>query len=67
MIFGKNSFSGFLGKGNLANNLLGAGKTLGKLLDEPIIHAGITAIAPEIGAGIAAAKKFGLLERLKHA
>jgi hypothetical protein len=64
-MFGKNTFSGFLGKG-LGNKLIGAGKGLARVLDEPIVHAGISALAPEVGAAIGAAKKYGLLEKLKH-
>ena len=64
-MFGKNNFSGFLGKG-LGQKLIGGAKTLAHVLDEPIVHAGISAFAPEVGAAIGAAKKYGLLERLKH-
>ena len=63
-MFGKNTFSGFLGKG-LNEKLIGAGKGLARVLDEPIVHAGISALAPEVGAAIGAAKKYGLLEKLK--
>lgn len=64
-MFGKNTFSGFLGKGGIGGKLIGAGKGLAHILNEPIVQAGITAIAPELGVGLAAAKKYGLLERLK--
>ena len=64
-MFGKNTFSGFLGKG-FGNKLIGAGKGLAKVLDEPLVQAGISAIAPEIGAGLATAKRLGVLEKLKH-
>lgn len=63
-MFGKNTFSGFLGKG-LNEKLIGAGKGLARVLDEPIVHAGISALAPEVGAAIGAAKRYGLLEKLK--
>ena len=65
-MFGKNNFSGFLGKGGLGSKLVGAGKSLARVLDEPVVHAGITALAPEVGAAIGAAKRYGLLEKLKH-
>jgi hypothetical protein len=64
-MFGKNTFSGFLGKGGFGDKLIGAGKGLARVLDEPIVQAGISAFAPEVGAGLAAAKKFGLLEKIK--
>jgi len=64
-MFGKNNFSGFLGKG-LGDKLIGAGKGLARVLDEPIVQAGISAYAPEVGAALGAAKKYGLLEKLKH-
>ena len=64
-MFGKNTFSGFLGKG-FGNKLIGAGKGLARVLDEPLVQAGISAIAPEIGAGLATAKRLGVLEKLKH-
>ena len=64
-MFGKNNFSGFLGKG-FNDKLIGGAKGLAQVLDNPMVGAGITALAPEVGAGLAAAKKFGLLEKLKH-
>jgi hypothetical protein len=64
-MFGKNNFSGFLGKG-IGDKLIGAGKGLARLVDEPIVHAGISALSPELGGAIAVAKRVGLLEKLKH-
>jgi len=64
-MFGKNNFSGFLGKG-FSDKLVGAGKGLARFLDEPLVQAGITAFAPELGAGLASAKKLGILERIKN-
>ena len=64
-MFGKNTHSGFLGKG-FGEKLIGAGKSLASVLDHPLVGAGITALAPELGAAIGTAKKFGLLEKLKH-
>lgn len=65
-MFGKNNFSGFLGKGSFGSRIVGAGKALAHVLDEPIVQAGVSAFAPEVGAAIAGAKRYGLLERLKH-
>jgi hypothetical protein len=64
-MFGKNNYSGFLGKG-FGEKLLGAGKGLARVLDEPLVQAGITAISPEIGVALGVAKRSGLLEKLKH-
>ena len=63
-MFHKNDHSSFFGKG-FGSKLIGAGKGLARFLDEPIVHAGISALAPEVGVGLAAAKKYGLLEKLK--
>jgi hypothetical protein len=64
-MFGKNNYSGFLGKG-FGEKLLGAGKGLARVLDEPLVQAGITAISPEVGVALGVAKRSGLLEKLKH-
>ena len=64
-MFGKSNFSGFLGKG-MGGKLIGAGKALAHVLDEPIVQAGIASFAPEVGAALAGAKRYGLLEKLKH-
>ena len=64
-MFGKNNFSGFLGKGGLGSKLIGAGKGLAHILDNPIVGAGLSVLAPEVGAGLATAKKYGLLEKFK--
>jgi len=63
-MFGKNSYSGF-GK-NLGHKLIGAAKGMAHILDEPLVHSAISFAAPEVGAAIAGAKKFGLLERVKR-
>lgn len=64
-MFGKNTFSGFLGKG-LNEKLIGAGKGLARVLDEPIVHSIVSSISPTAGAAIGAAKRYGLLEKIKH-
>ena len=63
-MFPKNHHTPFFGKG-FSDKLVGAGKGLARFVDNPVVHAGITALAPEVGAGLAAAKKYGLLEKLK--
>jgi len=64
-MFGKNTFSGFLGKG-LGSKLIGGVKGLARVLDEPIVNSIVSSLAPEAGAAINAAKRYGLLERIKH-
>ena len=64
-MFCKNLHSGFLGKG-FGNKLIGAGKGLAGLLDEPIVQAGVSALSPEIALGYGALKRTGLLEKIKH-
>ena len=64
-MFGKNTHSGFFNKG-FGEKIIGAGKGLAGILDNPIVGAGITALSPELGAAVGAAKKYGLLEKLKH-
>lgn len=64
-MFGKNNFSGFLGKG-FGSKLIGGAKGLARLVDEPIVQAGISALSPELGGALAVAKRVGLLEKLKH-
>ena len=61
-MFGKNNFSGFLGKG-FNEKLVGAGKSLSRAVDNPVVHhAGVSSLAPEEST----AKKYGMLERFKH-
>ena len=62
-MFGKNNFSGFLGKG-FGQKLIGGAKGLTHALDHPI-HAAVS-LAAEVGAGLATARKHGLLEKVKH-
>ena len=64
-MFCKNLHSGFLGKG-FGNKLIGAGKGLAGLLDEPIVQAGVSALSPEVALGYGALKRTGLLEKIKH-
>ena len=64
-MFGKTQFSGFLTKGNY-DKLIGAGKGLAGLLDEPMVQAGVSVLAPEIALGYGALERTGLLEKFKH-
>ena len=64
-MFCKNTHSAFLGKG-FGHKLIGAGKGLAGLLDEPIVQAGVSALSPEVALGYGALKRTGLLEKIKH-
>ena len=60
------SFNSFFSKGGFGDKLLGGIKGAANILDEPLVQAGITAFAPEVGLALGAAKKYGVLEKLKH-
>ena len=64
-MFGKSQFSGFLNKGNY-DKLIGGAKGFASLLDEPIVQAGVSALAPELAIGYGALKRTGLLEKFKR-
>ena len=65
-MFDKSSFSSFFNK-DLGDRLLGGVKGVARILDEPVIQAGITAFAPELAVPLGVAKSTGLLEKLKNA
>lgn len=64
-MFGKNMWSGFLGKGS-GDKLIGAAKGVARLLDEPIVQGAISSAFPEVAPAYAVAKRSGILEKLKH-
>jgi len=64
MVFTKDNYAGFMTKGT-SQKLLGAGKGAIRLLDNDIANSVVTALSPELGLGLAAARKSGILERLK--
>ena len=66
MAYSKSNYSGFFTKG-FGDKLIGAGKGLAGILDNPLVQAGVSAIAPEIGAGLAVASKSGILQKIKNA
>jgi len=65
MAYSKSNYSGFFGKG-FGDKLIGAGKGLAGILDNPLVQAGVTALAPEIGAGLALASRSGILQKIKN-
>ena len=66
MAYSKSNYSGFFTKG-FGDKLIGAGKGLAGILDNPLVQTGISALAPEIGAGLAVASKAGILQKIKDA
>lgn len=46
--------------------LLGAAKGVAGALDNPAVIGALAAVAPELAAGVGAAKKYGLLEKVKN-
>ena len=64
-MFYKHSVSRFFSK-DLGHKILGASKGLARVLDEPVIQAGISGLAPELGVGLGVAKRIGLLEKIKN-
>ena len=64
MAYSKSNYSGFFTKG-FGEKLIGAGKGLAGILDSPLVQAGVSALAPEIGAGLAMASKSGILQNIK--
>lgn len=66
MFYNKNnSHGGFLGKG-FGGKLIGAGKAAASFFDNNMVNAGVTALSPELGLALGAARKAGILEKLKH-
>ena len=61
----KQAVHSFFGK-PAGDRLIGAAKGIGRVLDEPLFNAALGAVAPELGMGLAAAKRAGVLEKLKH-
>jgi hypothetical protein len=64
MFFSKNNLGRMFSKDN-TNKLIGAGKGIARFLDNDLVNAGVTAVAPELGIGLAAARKSGILQKLK--
>jgi hypothetical protein len=65
-MYSKDNQVPFFHKGSISQKLLGGVKGLARVLDEPVVQSGIGLISPEIGAGLAVAKRTGLLEKVKN-
>ena len=66
MIFSKGNLGRLFLK-DTGNKLIGASKGIAKFLDNDLVNAGVTALVPELGIGLAAARKSGVLEKIKNA
>ena len=64
-MFGKSLHIPFFKKG-FGQKLLGGVKGLARLADNPITQGVIGLVAPELGVGLAAAKRLGVLEAAKN-
>lgn len=67
MIGLKPSSHGHIGLKGYANNFLGAGKRLASVLDNPLASGIVGLVAPELGVGLEAVRKSGVLEKIKNA
>lgn len=63
MYFKGNSL-GLMKKGGYSDKLMGAIKTGARLAEDPYVQFGVGVLNPEIGAGLALAKKSGLLKSI---
>ena len=63
MYFKGNSL-GLMKKGDYSNKLMGAIKTGARLAEDPYVQFGVGVLNPELGAGLALAKKSGLLKSI---
>lgn len=63
MYFKGNSL-GLMKKGGYSDKLMGAIKTGARLADDPYVQFGVGVLNPELGAGLALAKKSGLLKTI---
>ena len=66
MLFSKGNLGKQFSK-QTGDKLLGAAKSSSKFLDNDLVNMGVTALAPELGIGLAAARRAGVLEKIKNA
>ena len=67
MLFSKGSNLGRLFSKETGHKLLGASKGIAKFLDNDLVNMGVTALAPEFGIGLTAARRSGILQKIKNA
>jgi hypothetical protein len=66
MLFSKGNLGKLFSK-QTGDKLLGAAKSASKFFDNDLVNMGVTALAPELGIGLAAARRAGVLEKIKNA
>jgi len=66
-MYSKSNFSQMFGKkGDLSSRLHGGVKSMARFASDPYVQMGTAVFAPEVGAGLALAKKTGVLEKLSR-
>ncbi len=66
MLFSKGNLGKLFSK-QTGDKLLGAAKSASKVFDNDLVNMSVTALAPELGIGLAAARRAGVLEKIKNA
>ena len=64
--FSKGSHNGFGDAKGWGEKLLGGGKGLARILDEPVVQGAISSLIPEVAPAYGALKATGLLEKAKN-
>jgi len=65
LVGGKGNYHPLLGKkGDSAARFMSGVKGVARLADDPFVQFGIAALEPEVAAGLALAKKTGLLKKV---
>jgi len=66
-MYSKNNYTQMMGKkGDLSSRLHGGVKSMARFASDPYVQFGTAVFAPEIGAGLALAKKTGVLQKLSR-
>jgi len=66
-MYSKNNYTQMMGKkGDLSSRLHGGVKSMARFASDPYVQFGTAVLAPEIGAGLALAKKTGVLQKLSR-
>lgn len=66
-MYSKNNYSPMMGKkGDMGSRLQGAVKSAAMFASDPYVQFGSALLAPEVGAGLALAKRTGVLQKLSR-
>jgi hypothetical protein len=64
-MYSKNNYTQMFGKkGDLSSRLHGGVKSMARFASDPYVQFGSALVAPEIGLGLALAKRTGVLQKL---